>query len=188
MKDLEIDLGVTIIPKSDQLNADDLIAGARTIRIREMKQTDSETQPISIYFEGDNNKPYKPSKSMRRVLVQLWGTNGLEYIGRSLTLFRDETIKWASEPVGGIAISHASHIDGVKKVASTVSKGKKRLLTISPIDYVAPAPIDPAKAIELLNTSKTLAELQANWTALSKQEQQLPTVVALKDKLKTDLK
>lgn len=187
MNDLEIDLGVTIIPKSDQLNADDLIAGAKTIRIREMKQTDSETQPISIYFDGDNNKPYKPSKSMRRVLVQLWGTNGLEYVGRSLTLFRDETVKWAGEAVGGIVISHASHIDGVKRVSSTVAKGKKRLITISPIDYVAPAPIDPTNAISILNESKTLAELQTNWSKLSKQEQQLPTVTATKDKLKTEL-
>lgn len=188
MKDLEIDLGVTIIPKSDQLNADDLIAGAKTIRIREMKQTDSEQQPISIYFEGDNNKPYKPSKSMRRVLVQLWGTNGLEYIGRSLTLFRDETVKWAGEAVGGIVISHASHIDGIKKVASTVAKGKKRFLTIAPIDYVAPEPIDPTKSISVLNESKNLEELKSNWSKLTKEEQSLPSVLAVKDKLKGELK
>lgn len=188
MNELEIDLGVTIVPKSDQLNADDLIAGAKTICIREMKQTDSETQPISIYFDGDNNKPYKPSKGMRRVLVQLWGTNGLNYVGRSLTLFRDETVKFSGAEVGGIVISHASHIDKATKVLSTVSRGKKKTLTILPIDYVAPTPIDPTKAINILNDSKTLVELTDKWKSLSKEEQANPKVLATATKLKGELK
>lgn len=188
MNELEIDLGVTIVPKSDQLNADDLIAGARTIRIRDMKQTDSETQPISIYFDDDNNKPYKPNLGMRRVLVQLWGTKGKEYIGRSLTLFRDETVKWAGAEVGGIVITQASHIQGVKKLSVTIARSKKKMFTITPIDYIAPAPIDPTKAISILNESKTLAELQSNWSKLNKEEQALPSVVAVKDKLKWELK
>jgi len=187
MNELEIDLGVTIVPKSDQLNADDLIAGARTIRIRDMKQTESETQPISIYFDGDNNKPYKPSKGMRRVLVQLWGTKGKEYVGRSLTLFRDETVKFSGAEVGGIVISHASHIQGVKKLSITVARSKKKMFTITPIDYIAPAPIDPTNAISILNESKTLSELKSNWSKLNKDEQSLPIILAVKDKLKGEL-
>ena len=41
-------------------------------------------QPIHISFEGDNNKPYKPSKGMRRVLVQLFGDESDNFIGKKL--------------------------------------------------------------------------------------------------------
>ena len=61
------DLSKTIDPKSDQLNSDDLIAGPITIRITKVSANlSSPEQPISIFFEGDNGKPYKPCKSMRR--------------------------------------------------------------------------------------------------------------------------
>ena len=63
-----MDLSQTIIPKSDQLNADDLIAGPRTIRITAVSTGNAE-QPVVINYEGDNGRPYKPSKSMRRILV-----------------------------------------------------------------------------------------------------------------------
>ena len=128
-----IDLSDTIAPKTDQLNADDLIAGAMTIKIRDVKKIESEQQPVSIYFDGDDNKPYKPSKGMRRVLVQLWGADGSLYIGRQLTLFRDNNVTFGGSEVGGIRISHASHIDKPTKVLVTISKSKRRPLTIDPI-------------------------------------------------------
>ena len=67
-----MDLSKTIIPKSDQLNADDLIAGSKIIKIRDIKGGSDDAQPVNIYFYGDNNKPFKPCKSVRRILVQLW--------------------------------------------------------------------------------------------------------------------
>ena len=42
-------------------------------------------------------------------------------------------------------------------------------------------------ALAVLNNSKTLAELPANWSKLTKEEQSLPSVFALKEKLKTTL-
>lgn len=125
-----MDISETIKPKSDQLNADDLIGGAKTIKIRDVKAADAEMQPVSIYFEGDHNKPYKPSKGMRRVLVALWGANAKDYIGRSLTLYRDDAVRFGGIEVGGIRISHASHITEPTRVLETVSKGKRRPITI----------------------------------------------------------
>lgn len=181
----EIDLGVTIIPKSDQLNADDLIAGAKTIKIRDIKQIESDTQPISIYFDGDNNKPYKPNKGMRRLLVQLWGTNGAEYIGRKLTIMRDESVKWAGAEVGGIVITHASHIDTVRKVSITVSRGQKKPMSITPLNYVEPNYND---AIAKLNACKSLEELGNIWKDLPFDEKNHSSVIEVKDKLKVELK
>ena len=128
-----MDLRATITPKSDQLNADDLVGGAKTIRIRAVKGATDEAQPISIYFDGDENKPYKPCKSMRRLLVQLWGYESDDFVGRSITLYRDDTVKFAGVEVGGIRISHASHIDKPTKVLITTAKSKRRPITIEPL-------------------------------------------------------
>ena len=125
-----MDLSKTIEPKSDQLNADDLVGGSRTIKFRDVKVIDSETQPVSIYYDGDDNKPYKPSKGMRRVLIQLWGVDGKNFIGKSITLYRDENVRFGGVEVGVIRISHASHINEPTRVLETISKGKRRPITI----------------------------------------------------------
>lgn len=140
-----MDLSKTIIPKSDQLNADDLIAGAKTIKIRDIKGGSDDAQPVSIYFYGDNNKPFKPCKSMRRVLVQLWGANGLQYIGRRITLYRDDTVKWAGVEIGGIRISHASHIPEATRVLVTTAKNKRNPITIDVLPMVEIKDFEAAK-------------------------------------------
>lgn len=53
--------------------------------------------------------------------------------------------------------------------------------------YYPPAQITDTAALAKLNESKTLAELQTNWSEITKAEQNLPTVTALKDKLKGEL-
>lgn len=106
------DLSQTITPKSDQLNADDLIAGPRTIKVTKATVNQGAEQPASIFFEGDNGKPYKPGLSMRRVLVRAWGVNASAYVGRRMTLYRDDNVKFGGVAVGGIRISHMSDIGG----------------------------------------------------------------------------
>lgn len=159
----KIDLSNTITPKSDQLNADDLIGGAKTIKITNVKKIDSETQPVSIYFEGDNNKPYKPSKGMRRVLVQLWGDDGSQFIGKGLTLFRDEDVTYGGSEVGGIRISHASGITKPTRVIVTISKNKRRPITILPLVDKKPLMKDAMKAKEAIDkgdyTFEQIAEM-----------------------------
>jgi hypothetical protein len=50
-----------------------------------------------------------------------------------------------------------------------------------------PPSISDVNALTILNQSTSLIELQYNWSKLNKQEQALPTVMALKDKLKNSL-
>lgn len=134
---MTVDVSKTIVPKSDQLNADDLISGAKTIKIRDVKGTTDANQPIAIYFEGDENKPYKPCKSMRRVLVRAWGSEGMDYIGKSLTVYRDESVVFGGVQVGGIRISHMSHIDAPLTLALSESRAKRKPYTVNPIEEVA---------------------------------------------------
>jgi hypothetical protein len=135
-----IDLRGTIKPKSDQLNADDLIGGPLTIRITSVEVADGE-QPVAIHYDGDGGKPYKPGKSMRRVLVNLWGPDGAAYVGRSLTLYRDEEVAFGGVAVGGIRISHMSHLARPATMALTTTKAKRKPFTVQPMaaDKVAAA-------------------------------------------------
>jgi hypothetical protein len=118
------DLSYAIKPKSDQLNADDLIAGAIQITVTGVRAITGD-QPLAISFQGDNNKPYKPCLSMRRVLIMAWGKDGNSWIGKSMVLFLDPNVRWAGQAVGGIRISHLSHIQQPMTLSLTATRGKR---------------------------------------------------------------
>lgn len=126
-----------LAPRSDQLNADDLIAGPRTIKITEARVLDAgrEGKKIVVRYEGDNGKPWKPCKTMGRAMVMVWGiTDEEQFAGKALTLYRDPEVKFGDQgAVGGIRISHMSHIDGPRTMKLTVSQGKKGNFTFKPL-------------------------------------------------------
>ncbi len=142
------DLSTTIAPKSDQLNADDLISGPRTITITKVSANpDSAEQPISIFFDGDAGKPYKPCKSMRRVLVRVWGTDGTKFVGRAMTLYRDDKVQFGGLAVGGIRISQMSHIETDVTMALTATRASRKPFTVRPlvVKQPEPEPVAPKK-------------------------------------------
>ena len=161
------DMGTVIIPKSDQINADDLLAGPITIMVEKVSIRPGTEQPVSIHFAGDGGKPYKPCKSMARVMVHCWGPDANKYVGRSMTLYCDPKVKWGGMAVGGIRISHMTDIEAVKTMALTETKGSRKPFTVHPL-VIAKADPKPDKAgdgaralIERIRGAKTGAELFA---------------------------
>jgi hypothetical protein len=135
-----VDMSQTIAPKSDQLNADDLIGGPRTITITRVTGNEGNAeQPVNIFFEGDNGKPFRPCKSMRRVMVKLWGSDASKYAGRSMTIYRDPKVKWGGMEVGGIRISHMTGLDKPETMALTASKQARAPYTVKPLTDVPQA-------------------------------------------------
>ena len=132
------DLTQTIIAKSDQLNSDDLIGRGITVKVTKVSLLGGD-QPVSIGYEGDQGKPWKPCKGMRRVLVHVWGSDGNAYVGRSLTLVRDPDVTWAGAKVGGIRISHMSNIKEPVVMALTASKGNKKPFKVMPLSEQQPS-------------------------------------------------
>ena len=131
------DMRPVIVPKSDQINADSLLGGPITITITEITIRPGTEQPVSIHYEGDDGKPYKPCKSMARVMVQCWGDDANEYIGRSMTLYCDPKVLWGGMAVGGIRISHMSHLNSPMTMALTATKGNKKPFTVKPLAHAA---------------------------------------------------
>jgi hypothetical protein len=150
------DMSHVIVAKSDQLNADDLIAGAITIKITKVKVTLETQQPVTVSYENDKGKPWKPCKGMCRIMVHAWGTNPQKYVGRLLTLFREPTVLYAGKKQGGIEISHMSDIPADFDFAVTVSRGVKKIVRIKQLSAGAKIspPVTPAVTTEAAPASE----------------------------------
>jgi hypothetical protein len=127
-----MDITASTAPKSDQQNFDDYTNGPRTVTIAEVKAGSAE-QPVEIHLVEYPGRPYKPSKSMRRVLIAAWGPEASEYSGRRMTLYGDPTVKFGGVATGGIKISHLSDIDKQLSVSLTVTRGKRANHTVDPL-------------------------------------------------------
>ena len=141
-----MDITETVIPKSDQLNADDLIAGPTIVTIAAADVRVSDEQPVKLWTtEFGKGRPWRPCKSMRRVLISAWGADASQYVGRRIELYRDESVKFGGQDVGGIRISRLSHIDRPLRLALTATRGKRVPLLIEPLPDDGPPP--PAQGL-----------------------------------------
>jgi hypothetical protein len=125
--------------KSDQLNATDIMGIDLVIRIRDAVLTKNDQQPLAVYFDGDNNRPWKPSKGMRRVLMAGWGDDTDNLIGKSVKLHFDESVKYAGQEVGGIRIKAMSDIDKRGMVlVEAINKQKRVPVHVKYLDTTQP--------------------------------------------------
>lgn len=151
----------TITPKSDQLNAEDLLSGPRTVTITEVRHGSAE-QPVDIFL-AEFDRPFRPSKTVRRILVTAWGANAAAYVGRRMTIYRDPAVKFGGMDVGGIRISHLSHIDKRMMVALTVTRGKRAPYVVEPLAAPESEPmITPTLSKQLYGLLKTAGHGDAN--------------------------
>lgn len=136
----------TVIPKSDQINADDLITGSVTATIVDVRKGDAE-QPVKVVLDlFGEGRPYKPGKSMRRVMIEAWGPDSGAYIGKRLTLFREPRVRFGPDEVGGIRISHMSGIPKRLTVALTATRGKRVPYVVEPLPDLPANQPTPSRA------------------------------------------
>lgn len=133
------DMSATIVAKSDQVNAADLIGMPRTITIREVRIKAGDDQPVSVLIEGDN-KAFRPCKGVRRLMVRVWGADANKYIGQSMTLFCDPTVTWAGKEEGGIRVSHMTGLREKIVEFMRTSRAATKPYTILPLEPAKPAP------------------------------------------------
>lgn len=167
-----MDMTRTIEPRSDQLNFDDVAAQSVTVTITGVTRGTPE-QPVNVELAEYPGRPYKPGKSMRRVLVAAWGKDSSVYAGRRIRLYGDPDVRFGRERVGGIRISHLSHIGEAMTVMLTVTRGRRAPFTVQPLpDDETPreASRDPredhggsATVVERIDATTTLDGLRALW-------------------------
>lgn len=127
-----LDISDTIISNSDQLNADDIMSGTKTVTITGASRGTPE-QPLNLDIKEFPGKQFRPSKTVRRILVAAWGSDAMQYIGKSMTIYRDPKVRWAGKEVGGIRVSALSHIDKTMQLSLSESQGKSSQHTIAPL-------------------------------------------------------
>lgn len=132
-----MNIAETTAPRSDQQNYDDYVAGSKIVTITEVTAGTAE-QPVEIHLAEFPGRPYKPSKSMRRVLVAAWGSDSSPWPGRQLELYGDPTVRFGGTATGGIKISRLSHIDKAVSVNLTVTRGKRAPHKVEPLPTAAP--------------------------------------------------
>ncbi|MDQ5860688.1 MAG: hypothetical protein M3536_00295, partial [Actinomycetota bacterium] len=107
------------------------------------------------------DRPWRPSKSMRRVLVAAWGSDSNNYIGRRMTLFGDPSVKWGGIAIGGIRLSHVSHITKPLTIALTESKGKRKPFSVDPLQDAPKPPTPTTPTRDWLTEAKAAADTDA---------------------------
>lgn len=120
-----MDITNTLAPKSDQQNYDDYVQGPRTVTVSGVKVPGGD-QPVHVELAEYPGRPYKPNKSMRRVLAKGWGPDSETWAGKRLTLFGNPDVIYAGKAVGGIEVSAMSDIDKPFSIQLTVTRGKKK--------------------------------------------------------------
>lgn len=181
-----MDLTKSTEPKSDQQNYDDYVAGPKTVTVSEVK-AGTPDQPVEVHLVEYPGRPFKPSKSMRRVLVAAWGAEASVYAGRRMTLYGDPTVKFGGAEVGGIRIGALSHIDKPLTIALTVTRAKRAPFTVQPLSE--PKPDENVQAaLTDINGATSLVTLKAAWDlAGTRGVAGHPDVVAAKDARKAEL-
>ena len=127
-----MDISDSLAANSAQQNYDEFLAGPKTVTVSEVKKGTAE-QPVEVHLAEFPGKPFKPAKSVRRVLAAAWGTDASQWAGRRLTIYGDPEVRYAGKAVGGLRVSHVSHIDRPVTVALTVTRGKREPFTVQPL-------------------------------------------------------
>ena len=149
-----VDISQYTYSKGTQTNADDLVAAPRTVVVTDVVLTGDEKQPLAVRYEGDEGKPFLPCLTMRKMIAAIWGKESDAWIGQSLTLFRDPSIKFGPDTPGGVRISHMSGIDKTISVQLLEKRGKRRTYTIVPLVVEKAAVNQPVKQSEPVAESK----------------------------------
>lgn len=153
---MTFDISETLAPTSDQLDAVDLIGNPRTFTISDVSKGNAE-QPVNIHL-AEFPRVWRPGKSMRRVLAACWGTDASTWIGRRVTLYCDETVRFGNDVVGGTRISHLSHIDKPKRVPLLVKRGKSATFVVQPLTDEPPIDVERRAQIDALRAEWKTAD------------------------------
>jgi len=144
------DISDTILAKSDQLNADDLISAPRTILITSVTKGNAES-PVIIRYEGDSNRPFKPCKTVRRILSLGWGVMANTWAGKSVTLYNEPSVIYAGKAIGGIRIKAMSDIPKRITVLLSTTRGKKSEHIIDILQAQIKPMYDPEKFTQVFD-------------------------------------
>ena len=161
---MSLDITDTLAPKSDQINADDMAGRSAVVTVAGVEKIAGE-QPLAVHLHEFPGRPWKPGKTVRRILAAAWGTDASQWTGHRAELFTDPKVTFGKSEVGGIRVSRMSHIDKPLSLALTATRGKKQTHRIEPLpDSTPAAEVQPDWAAEVAKAEGNAEILRALWT------------------------
>lgn len=165
------DITDTLKADSTQLNAIDFPPGTtRTYTVESVRVTPgTKDRPVNIRLAEDpDGREFRPSKGMRRILAACWGPDSDAWVGKRFTVYADPSVRYAGKSIGGLKVSHVSHIDAAKKLPLRESESVTTIHTVQPLIESAPAPVESiasqaAKAVAWFTATHNIS--QANLEA-----------------------
>lgn len=176
-----MDLTKALAPKSDQLDAADLIGSPPQVftitGVAENKSALADQQPVNVRL-AEFPRVWRPSKGMLRVLADNWGKDVTAWVGRKVELYGDPEVYFGTEKRGGTRISRLSHISARKSTLVNPRGGRGSQWTVEPlpeaptkkpepVEVRAPKAIDwyAAKGVTKANLEAHVGKPVAEWTA-----------------------
>jgi len=170
-----MDITDALAPTSDQLDAVELV-NPRTFTIdtgSSLGKRDGKT--VAEIRLADFPRVWRPSKGMLDVLAACWGTDAKQWVGHRVTVYNDPEVMFGRDKVGGIRISHLSHIDKARSVTIRASgAGRKQSWHVEPLTE---SPAKPKAAASAEPTAEQVAactdtdSLRAMWQASGAERQ-----------------
>jgi len=162
-----MDITDALAPNSDQLDAVELV-NPRTFMIdagSRLGQRDGKT--VAEIRLVDFPRVWRPSKGMLDVLAKCWGTDAKQWVGRRVTVYNDPEVMFGRDKVGGIRISHLSHIDKAQAPSIRASgAGRKQSWRVEPLPDATPAtPAQPEPSAEDVVACTDPEALKVMWRA-----------------------
>ena len=128
---------VDIKKNTDQLNYEDFLGGVtRVVTIARVEKGRKEAQ-YDISIEEDD-RYWRPPATILKLLKLAYGEEGADWVGKKAMLYGDPDVKMKGVKVGGIRVSHLSHIDGPLTASLTVTRGQTAVFTVDPLPELSP--------------------------------------------------
>ena len=162
-----MDITNALAPKSDQLDAADLIGSPPCVfTITDVRENGSELadqQPVNIKL-AEFPRVWRPSKGMLRVLADNWGKDVSAWVGRKVELYGDPEVYFGKEKRGGTRISRLSHISEGKKTLVNPRGGRGAYWSVKPLTEAAPpATVLGEPTADEVTACDSPEELRAMW-------------------------
>ena len=164
---------ITAPARSDQINADDFVGGPEVFTIAGVSEGKAE-QRYDIALEETPGKAWRPPLTVLRLLIAAWGDESTRWVGRRVMLYRDETVMFGKDSVGGIRVLQMSDLPNNEPFETKVmvSRGRRVKVHIEPLTEAAPAPTPSPTAQDVAECNDVEA-LRAMWKAASPEVQEL---------------
>lgn len=156
-----MDITDALAPNSDQLDAIELVT-PRTFTIAtgsRLAVRDGKT--VAEIALENFPRVWRPSKGMLDVLAKCWGADAKQWVGHRVTLYNDPDVMFGKDRVGGVRVSHLSHIDGPQTVPIRASgRGRSpKPWKVEPLEDVDPVVVE--KALTAITNATSTQQLDS---------------------------